>query len=114
MPERTAELAPQNDITHESALLYETEKRAQEEAALSLERIGAEEFEDNGGEQAGETAQFDYEIHTQAVDESNAFGAANMDALHEAALKEAAQRVADIYETSEPPQENPDVGERAD
>lgn len=115
MPERTAELTPQDQIAHESAVLYQTERMAQDDAAATLDRMGDDPFEDDdGGERAGEAAYFAQEVSDQAVQESNEFGAANMDALHEAAIQEAAQRVADTYEIPETTQESLDIGEHAD
>ena len=113
MSERTSELTPQ-DAAEQSAVLYQTEKLAQEDAALTLDHMGGDFEDDDGGEQAGEAAHFAEEVHNQTVRESNEFGKANMDALHEAAIQEAAQRVADVYETSEPLQEIPKTEERAD
>lgn len=113
MPERTTELSPQ-DAAEQSAVLYQTEKLAQDDADLTLNHMGGDFEEDDGGERAGEEAQFAQEVYEQAVDESDKFGKANMDTLHEAALQEATQRVANVYETSEPTQESPDAGEHVD
>lgn len=102
MSERTTEL-PSEDAVTQSANLYDTELRAQDTLEDHLTWGGSEEEEGDGGEQAGEAAQSAQEDRDHAVKQSNDFTANNMDALHDAAIQEAAQRVADAYEAADTP-----------
>lgn len=111
MSERTTELTPQ-DAAEQSTALYQAELKAKERANDAMDFMGDSNFEDDGGEYASETAHFAEDEHAIVVDQSNEFAQApgTMDALHEAALQEAAQRVADAYKTPG----TPDREEQAD
>lgn len=96
----------QEDTTHptvieQGASLYQAEKDAHDTLELSVDAMMNDEMEDDGGERTGEAAYRDEDALNEAKGASDAFAEANMTELHEAAIKEAAQRVADIYAESE-------------
>jgi hypothetical protein len=120
MPERTTELTPQ-DAVNQSEALYRTVRETHEKAVDTLDFTGEGDWDDDGGERVFEPAYQAEDDHAVVVAQVKEFSAddTNMDLLREAAtqedaIREAAQRVAAAYETTEPTQESPDTGEYAD
>lgn len=104
MPEVPLQEAPKlspGEAAAESAELYETENRAQDTVNDMEAYYDAHGFPNTGSEvSAYQSAQDAVEV-TQEV--SNQFGQDNSEALHEAAIQEAAERVADVYDNQEVP-----------
>ena len=113
MQENNSEQA-QSTVAEQSAALYKSENDAREQVTRAAEVYTAategpesdlvsETYDEEDPEEA--EAQLDSagaNLDT-AVKRSNDFGAEHADELHEAAVKEAAQRVADVYEETEKP-----------
>lgn len=120
MPEQlTPDSNPTKSPVEQSAALYDEEtratkrlERAEDNFTIATQGYGSELVSDEseagfdeelGEDEAGRQYEAAIDARAAAIVRSNDFAQQHMDELHEAAVKEAAERVADVYAEVESP-----------